>query len=83
MVNQFVCIERGMLNSIVGRVIDVDTEVVEVQVYDHEGQEDGRWIIAIPAITAFSINERHLEELALTVTWSNSPDDLQEQDIQK
>ena len=79
MVNQFVCIERGPLNALTGKIVDVDPEVVEIQAFNRHGEEEGRWLVAIACITAVSIQDRLLEELALTVQWTMSSDEVREE----
>jgi hypothetical protein len=80
LVNEFVCIERGPLPPLTGKILDVDPEVVELQMYDRQGNEDSRWLIAIGCISAVFLEDRDLEELALTVKWAKSPDEVSERE---
>lgn len=58
-----------------GRLISLDPESLELQVYHHDGTPKARVILPVASITSISLGYKELEELSLRVMWANSPDE--------
>lgn len=75
LVNRFVMLRQGGLGQMyVGRLLNVDTESVELQTYQADGTESAQWTINLNTITEFVSKSNQLDMLALKVKWAMSPE---------
>ncbi len=71
--NKFVLLRQGMLGrAYIGRLMDVDQEVVEIQTYHPDGTRAETWTVSLATITEFLTDSRQLDMLALKVKWATS-----------
>jgi Asp-tRNA(Asn)/Glu-tRNA(Gln) amidotransferase C subunit len=79
LVNRFVMLRQGGLGQMyVGRLLNVDTESVELQTYQADGTESAQWTINLNTITEFVSKSNQLDMLALKVKWALSPEKTEE-----
>ncbi len=82
LLRRFVFIRQGAFNRYYeGKLVNVETDLIQLQSYKKDGSEEELWTISLDSITEFSTGGRHLAELEFKITF-HSNDELNDDDAE-